>query len=210
MSSTLFSIVTCVVCAAFCACDSPEESPKSPGDEQADEGSSAEETGADTGSTGSTGEGDDDDGNDCTDVGCDAGFALVATPAEATAIPDGTYTVSLEVEGTQYTATCIIPVATPAECDVDPVDGAHAIYVEPAGDGPSYFDIRVWQNMPTGSKGSKRGPTSIDVSVALDAEVIGAEEFAPTYVHDATFWGNESCGYCEYMDDGAEMSLALP
>ena len=74
--------------------------------------------------------------------------------------------------------------------------------------GERYFETSIYEAIAQGKKGSQRGPVDITATVSKDGEVLGTKEFMPDYIHSSDFWGDESCGYCEYLQGDIEMLIS--
>jgi hypothetical protein len=156
----------------------------------------------------------------CNDIACDGGFEWLAAPAAGALIPPGEYVLEIVVEGTPHEIVCTIAAGLQeSEC-------SQAVTPDGESDFDLYVDLgsrhesEIWNpDAPIESirmsiadntdrddedrTQSIRGPEEIEITVTLGDRVLVEQSFAPEYVRDEDFWGDERCGYCDERSNGA-------
>lgn len=144
----------------------------------------------------------------CDSVGCPSGFDLEIVAASG--LPEGTFELTLDVEGSEAAITCTIgDLAEPSACTVDEatVFDIRAAAVE--ADGRMIITVNVVDTSESDANFlAYRGPDAVAVSVMYEGQPVGSDSYQPTY--DRTdHRGSPSCGYCDEQVEPERLDLLI-
>ena len=130
----------------------------------------------------------------CTAVGADCGLVLEIRDAAGQRVPEGTYVVTIDGDGTTAELTCT--VADDVRCGNDEVGDSGA-----TGVSLGETDLLIDQVYPTFTLSLSRfegsdhlGPETLAVTVRRDGAVVGSADVMPSYDVSEP-WGDQ-CGEC--------------
>jgi hypothetical protein len=144
----------------------------------------------------------------CNSVGCPSGFDLEIVAASG--LPDGTFELDLDVEGSEVAITCTIgDLMGPSACTIDEATNFDLRAAAVEADGAMTITVNVVDTSESDENFlAYRGPNDVAVSAMYEGQPVGSDSYQPTYDR-SDHRGSPECGYCDEQAEPAQLEIMI-